>query len=393
VARLLGPEGMGLFSLASTVAFYLALLADLGLGTAGIFLLGRGSSPRAVAGTTLLAGGVAGLGAGLIALGLVPFADTGLLAGLDAGLLLIVAGTVPLLVLGTHLESLLLGLRRTGASVGLGILRRVVQLGLTAGALLLVERSLVLALLCLPLSTLPSIVAGLRLLVRRTGSLRGERATFREALPYGLRSWIGVVAQVLNYRADLPLINLFLGAGAMGVYGMAVILTEPLLYVPQAVALVLFPRASADEEPRRTIRTLHATRTVLALGALGGVVLWIAAPLLRRVVAGDEFAEADLVIRILIPGIVAAALAKVLSSDLAGRGRPGLVSVAGIVAAAINIGLNLMLIPSMELAGAALASAVSYTASTLLIGGFFLRASGARFGDLLRPERLRISAA
>jgi O-antigen/teichoic acid export membrane protein len=386
IAQLLGPAGMGVYSIALSIAFYFALLGDLGLGSASIFLIGRGRPSGTVAGMTLGVGLAAGLVTGGFALGLVPWAGDGLIGGVDASILVTIALSVPLLVAGSHLESLLLGVRQVGWTVCLGLIRRASQLAVTAAALYWVDRDVHVAVACLPLSTLPSVIVGLAVLRRRTTPFALRGAPLREAVPFGLRSWVGVVAQVLNYRADLLLINLFLGPAKAGVYAIALILTEVLWYVPQSAATALYPRASSDEEPRRTRRTLAAARAILGLSVLGGIALYLAAEHYLYYVAGPKFEWAKPVIHILIPGVVAASVAKVLSSDLSGRGRPGLTSLAGLVAAASNIGLNVILIPLYGLSGAAAASAVSYTISAAVTVTFFLRVSGASFGDLFRSR-------
>jgi O-antigen/teichoic acid export membrane protein len=378
---------MGVYSIALSIAFYFALLGDLGLGSASIFLIGRGRPSGTVAGMTLGIGLIAGIVTGGFALGLIPWAGDGLLGGMDVGILVTIALSVPLMVAGSHIESLLLGVRQIGWTVGLGLIRRTTQLAITAAALYWIDKDVHLAVLCLPLSTIPSLVIGLVVLIRRSTPLTWRGAPLGEALPFGLRSWVGVVAQVLNYRADLLLINLFLGPARAGVYAIALILTEALWYIPQSAATVLYPRVSCDEEPRRTRTTLAAARAILALSVVGGIALYFVAEHYLYYVAGPKFEWAKPVIQILIPGVVAASVAKVLSSDLSGRGRPGLTSLAGLVAAATNIGLNVILIPLYGLNGAALASAVSYTLSAAVTVTFFLRASGASLGELLLGRR------
>jgi O-antigen/teichoic acid export membrane protein len=71
---------------------------------------------------------------------------------------------------------------------------------------------------------------------------------------------------------------------------------------------------------------------------------------------------------VIMPGIVALSISKVLSGYLGGLGLP--LSVAGASGAnlGINLAANLLLIPAVGIVGAALASLVSYVAhATLLV--------------------------
>jgi Na+-driven multidrug efflux pump len=64
--------------------------------------------------------------------------------------------------------------------------------------------------------------------------------------------------------------------------------------------------------------------------------------------------------KFLVPGIVAIVVHKVLNMDLAGRGKPYVALWSFLPALALNIVLNLLLIPLWGAAGAALATSASY---------------------------------
>jgi O-antigen/teichoic acid export membrane protein len=87
----------------------------------------------------------------------------------------------------------------------------------------------------------------------------------------------------------------------------------------------------------------------------------------------------------LLPGIVIFSAANVVASYLAGIGKPRLnflVSLAGLF---VTVVLNLLLIPRLNIVGAAISSTASYATSTALILWFFKRESGARWRHVLLP--------
>jgi len=81
-------------------------------------------------------------------------------------------------------------------------------------------------------------------------------------------------------------------------------------------------------------------------------------------------------LQILLPGIVALSVGRVLANDVAGRGRVMLNNYAGLVTVATNVILNILWIPKYGIAGAALASTGSYTLAFFTQLFLYARLSG-----------------
>jgi Na+-driven multidrug efflux pump len=90
---------------------------------------------------------------------------------------------------------------------------------------------------------------------------------------------------------------------------------------------------------------------------------------------------------LLLPGTVALGLSKVLSGYISGLGRPEPVGVIAITALGVNLLINLVLIPRLGIAGAALASMISYCLHALLTVMLASRLSGARPAAFVTPGR------
>jgi Na+-driven multidrug efflux pump len=84
---------------------------------------------------------------------------------------------------------------------------------------------------------------------------------------------------------------------------------------------------------------------------------------------------------------VALGLSKVLSGYISGLGRPEPVGVIAITALGVNLLINLVLIPRLGIAGAALASMISYCLHALLTVMLASRLSGARPAAFVTPGR------
>ena len=124
----------------------------------------------------------------------------------------------------------------------------------------------------------------------------------------------------------------------------------------------------------------------LFLTILMGIGIAAVAPWAVRIVYGDQFAGASTALQILLPGIVALSVAKVLSAYVAGRGMPQYNTLVAFLSLAITVGLDLKLIPIWGINGAALASTASYICSTILTIYIYHRLSGEMLTDVLVPD-------
>jgi len=94
---------------------------------------------------------------------------------------------------------------------------------------------------------------------------------------------------------------------------------------------------------------------------------------------------------LLMPGIVAASATRVLGSYLFSQGRIIYNTYATFIALGITIALDFVLIPSLEVEGAAIASSVAYIASLVATLYWYHRVSGGSVAEALvfRPADLR----
>ena len=86
---------------------------------------------------------------------------------------------------------------------------------------------------------------------------------------------------------------------------------------------------------------------------------------------------------ILLPGVIAISLGKVLCSYLGGIGKPVFATYASLAALIVNIGLNVLLIPKWGIAGAALATSISYSLDTVIIFIVFSKLAKIKPIDIL----------
>jgi len=210
-------------------------------------------------------------------------------------------------------------------------------------------------------------------------ALRPDLRVLRRALSYGWREHFGNIAMFLSYRVDMFFVAAFAGGKAVGLYSIAVMMAEAFFYLPNAVAVVLFPRLvgrGRNEGAQDAARSARVVAAIVGLGILVSIPL--AAP-----AVGIAFSSAFLpsipAFYWLLPGVFALSISKVLARYFTGSlGRPLLNARAQVIALAINLPLNLLLIPRYGIAGAAAASSAAYVAHAAVTLILFRRYSGVR---------------
>src|SRR5262245_1926772 len=253
------------------------------------------------------------------------------------------------------------GISRSDIESSLTIWHRVMLLA-CAGTVLLWTPSLTALAAAMLLPAVATLVVSLRIAARRgweasaaapsaaSTNMNGAGAEFRrEILPIGL----GIVLSALYFRIDVFLVELWRGTQAVALYNAVFRLIEALRLFPAAVLAVTLPllvRAG-------TWRPLARVSLVVTLfAAAATAVLWIVAPLLIPTLYGAEYAAAIPTFRILTLSFPLLSLNYALTHQLiAWSGERWYAATCGS-ALLVNIGLNAQLVPALSIDGAAWAT-------------------------------------
>jgi O-antigen/teichoic acid export membrane protein len=186
-------------------------------------------------------------------------------------------------------------------------------------------------------------------------------------ISYGWRVHPGYIMQTLENRIDFLLLSHYMvDPTSVGLYSLAVTLAELLLNVPEAVGTVWLQRVSKSSATDIISKTMGLSRVVLLISSLAGILMAFTAYPAIYIVYGPKFLPSYSPFLILLFGIIARAPDRVIGSYIQGIGRPGLISLISLVPLIVNLGLNILLIPEYGINGAALSSLISYTIRSLL---------------------------
>jgi O-antigen/teichoic acid export membrane protein len=246
--------------------------------------------------------------------------------------------------------------------------------------------TLILAQSC---STLLALIA---VLIQLRPRWEPSWVEFKNSMRYGVRDYPGGVADFTTLRLDQLMLGAMAPSAAIGLYVIAVRLSEMTTLAADALADALMPAVAASRTGDKSEALLaRSLRLTIYLHVLLLVPCWLSAPLILKLLYGDSFVPATGAFRWLLVAAAVWAPGSIVISGLRGFGYPGLSTLARFSAAVVTAIALLILLPRMGITGAAIASLIGYSVmfAVALIALLHRRRLG--FWAYLRPQRRDIS--
>lgn len=196
-----------------------------------------------------------------------------------------------------------------------------------------------------------------------------DKELIRRALVYGLPTVSHALALHVLIAGDRVVVERLEGLEALSRYHVAYLIGGIAMALVGAVNNAWSPIVLGATEDRRW-PALASTATAMArtvMVLVGGIALL--SPIALVIAAPASYDVADLVPLVAVIAAAAVPLTWYLANAqvLFQVGRTGVLAVITPVTAVVNIGLNYLLVPSMGLMGAGVATVLSYTLQSVLV--------------------------
>ena len=386
VARVLGPAGKGALSLFVEAVSALAVIAHLGIGTGQLYVVAK--DPRQLAhfmpNARLLALPL-GLAAALLFYGGTAIMGVAPAAGWDPVTLAAAVVLSPVMFLQLLQRQYLLATRRyAGAKVQFVGSMLLPFLGYATLALIHMAQwqSFVRAFATGQIAWVVAVEAAIARLdgFQTAPSLQLLRASFG----FGVKQYGTGVVEYLTTRLDFFLVAGMLGSRALGVYSVAVALSEVVSRISREIGNTLLPEFASGRLGRGAgPRVVRKTFLVAALAGLTTAAL--SGPLVVGLF-GRPFSGAVWPLRLLLIGTIVASTIEVTWPHTSARGKPA----AGIwyfgAAAVLDVALNVALLPRWGILGASVAAVASHVLVAILFLREFVRAESCTLAAAVLPR-------
>jgi len=365
IARILGPEPLGIYQVAIGLVSWLAILGKVGTSRAITKRVSEGSEPGeyTVAGAAIIAGLFA-----VIAVGVLVFREqVGAYVEYPAAGYVIVI--LLIVLLNGLVNALLVGLKLVHVS---GVLSPIKTGGRAVSQILLIVAGASTAALFIGhiLGFIVVIVIGSYYVVRNLPSLGvPERRHFERLFDFAKFSWLGNLQSRMFSYTDVLVLGYFVSSGLIGIYTAAWNVGQFLILFSGTLQSTLFPEMSSTaskEDPQAVSKIVEQSLTFGGLflipGLFGGFLL--GERILR--IYGPEFPEGAVILNILILANLFMGYQNQLLNTLNAIDRPDLAFRVNLVFVVVNVSLNVILVSLYGWIGAAVATATSVAVSLVL---------------------------
>jgi O-antigen/teichoic acid export membrane protein len=395
IARALGPKGQGIYSLVMLLPITIVSFFNLGIGRSSTYYIGIDTySLRKLIGTILTFSLIINTVSIIVAFVTVLYFGNSILPGIPQGFLLLSLLLIPLQLFFLHsFSGILLGFQKfkeynlilVAQSASLFFLAVLFLIKLDTGIIGAINANL----LSLLLSNIMACFCIFKSPNKISFSLRLDKTILSALINFGYKVQLNTVLAFLHLRIDTFLLNLFLNPVAVGFYVISVGIAERLWIFSQAISTVLYPRiASMKSENQKNLFTAIIARYTFFISILGAILIFFLSNWLIQLLYSDSYLPAVEPLQILLIGVIAISVERILANDILARGKPMINTRITFLALVANIILNIFLIPRYGIIGAAWATSISYSTNTMIKLIIFSRITGLKISEtiIIRPN-------
>jgi len=277
---------------------------------------------------------------------------------------------VPVIILSQYTQGVLQGKLHFRA---VNVLRAIVPIGYLLGTLalwrgdILTMRNIVLlhmALQLLVLLATCSMAGYLGCFI----SLAVDRGMVNRLLGYGGKVYAGEVTATANLRLDQIVLAALFPPRMLGLYVVAVSVASIPEMFASAVRTVSSSRiaGTAAAHDRRT-KLIEAFRGYVVISLPGTAFMALMLPIVIPIVFGSEYGDSIVPAEILLVGSLLLGMRSVLAGGAQAFGDPWIGSKAEVYSFPLTLLLLILLIPTLGIVGAAIASVLAYGTQVLVV--------------------------
>ncbi|MDB4334787.1 oligosaccharide flippase family protein [bacterium] len=209
--------------------------------------------------------------------------------------------------------------------------------------------------------------------------------TFVKMLKYGVWIRVGNLLQLLNDRISYFLIEFFLSKSALGIFSSGTQLGEKtIMLVTRSISSIQYAKISNTNDISKNAQiTLLLAKGVFFIGLFGLLIINSIPVKWLVLLLSEKFADVDLVILSISPGLLFFNVLIIISHFISGIGKPKICSIGSAVSLFFTGLFCIILIPLWGLKGAGAAYSIGTVFSLAYMMIMFLKFSSGKWSDFL----------
>jgi O-antigen/teichoic acid export membrane protein len=217
--------------------------------------------------------------------------------------------------------------------------------------------------------------------------LKEYRTIAVEMIRFGVLNQVATITQMLSFRLSYYVLDHFHGEAAVGVFSNGISLAESIWLIARSISLVQYARiANTDNRADAAKLTVRLIKFSLAASLVILIPLMVLPSSFFVFIFGNGFSGTRMVIWTLATGVLVYNFSILTGHYFSGTGRYQVNAIASSLGLIVSIILYFLLIPIYSIAGAGLATSLSYLITTIILMTLFNRENKNWYKDLM-PSR------
>ena len=392
VARTLGPSGKGLLAVVLMVGTTILQLSNLGINHFNTYAISNKSvEKKYIIGNSFWAGLIISIICFLVVL-ILALNFSLFFQNIPRSYLLLYLISLPFIFWSNSFYAILTGEQKFRKFNIFTIIAQAINLAGVVFLLLIFKLSVFYVLIWYALVNVINALLPMGAVFLANGLyLNFNWQVLKKSLNYGLKICLTTIFALLILRVDLYMVNFFKGMTEAGFYSLASTFGDVFLILPFSIVTVIFPKINAESKLKKeSIAKYSRISLFLVLLMAIGSLLFIR-PMIG-LLYGQVFLTSVKPIILLLPGLIAWAVATVLGKYFFSTGYPFKLTICWFLVVVFNVILNFIYIPQYGMVAAALSSTVSYILALGFHYYFFNKESGLGFYDVFVPRKAEIKS-
>jgi len=382
LARVLGPEGNGIYNYILVVPGIISMISRLGMKRSTIYYIGKKtfSQEELISALTYIFIFTSSLSI-IITGGIYFFMNR---EDMNFSMALIAICSIPVNIIINYASGIFIGSDQIKKYNVFQWIPTFSNLLLLIIFLLILKWSIIGALLAYLFANMLMAIYALKLLKKEYNfNLQMKIKIILEMVKMGFSFTLAGILMKLHYRIDVILLERLTDMEEVGYYTLATRFAEKW-NGPLTVSAVISSRVAISEDFNLLkYNILRWIKVTFVLSLFACIVLYFLIPYLLPIMYGENFIPSIVMVQAILPGILMMVVYKALMSYFTGSGRPYILVISCSISLIINIILNLILIPKNGGIGAAWATNISYAILAIIMLIFFGISTKIPFKDFI----------
>ncbi len=233
-----------------------------------------------------------------------------------------------------------------------------------------------------------AIVFNIKLKMAESLRFELDKSTIFKNYKLGFRAFLSGFVIFLLIKFDIILIKKYEPFTQLGIYSLAANFVNLIQTFFNLTGSLMLPKFSGSKSDKDNIITLkRVSMFFFAIIFFITIVFFVFGKWFIAFFYGADFIGSYKIFAMLIPAVFALGFGSLLNTYFWSRGFPIYTIIFPTIAFAFNVGLNLLLIPKIGIAGAAIATSLSYILWFILLITFFFKDNKINNPNIVIPNK------